>query len=66
MRLGTSNYWGIATMFSLESTGIGTRATKDIDLVILINPNTQFADKLRTYVRDGALLLRVDRVVWRT
>lgn len=44
---------GIATMFGLEDSGIKARATKDIDLVVLSNPNLNFADKIKKYVRDG-------------
>lgn len=50
---------GIATMFSLESAGIQARATKDIDLVILTNPNISFADKLKHYVGEGGYEINV-------
>lgn len=44
---------GIATMFSLEDSGIEARATKDIDLVIVTHPSIGFADKIKQYVREG-------------
>lgn len=50
---------GIATMFSLEPLGISPRATKDIDLVILSNPNIYFADKIKLYVRDGGYEINI-------
>lgn len=53
---------GIAAMFSLESSGIQARATKDIDLVILANPNIAFADKLKNYVREGGYEINVGSV----
>ncbi|MCB0321999.1 MAG: hypothetical protein KDD69_00450 [Bdellovibrionales bacterium] len=40
-------------MFCLEDSGVRARATKDIDLVLLSNPNISFAEKLRAYVRSG-------------
>lgn len=50
---------GIAAMFSLKQAGINPRATKDIDLVILTNPNIAFANKIRMYVRDGGYEINV-------
>ena len=44
---------GIATIFSLESAGLAGRPTKDIDPVVLANPNRPFADRLREYVLSG-------------
>jgi len=44
---------GIAAMFGLEDSGIKARATKDIDLVVLTNPNVGFANKIKQYVREG-------------
>ena len=51
---------GIATIFSLESAGAPGRPTKDIDLVVLANPNKPFADKLREYVTLGSYQIESD------
>lgn len=51
---------GIATMFSLEVAGQPSRPTKDIDLVILANPDITFADRLREYVTLGGYEIEGD------
>jgi phosphoglycolate phosphatase-like HAD superfamily hydrolase len=44
---------GIATNYLLLANDLITRRTKDIVLVVLTNPNQNFADKLRDYVGLG-------------
>ena len=44
---------GIATNYFLLENDLDGRQTKDIDLVVLANPNNAFADKLREYVTIG-------------
>lgn len=51
---------GIATIFSLEAAGTFGRPTKDIDLVVLANPNEFFADKLREYITSGGYQIESD------
>ena len=51
---------GIATIFSLEAAGALGRPTKDIDLVVLANPNKFFADKLREYITSGGYQIESD------
>lgn len=51
---------GIATNFFLLANDLITRRTKDIDLVVLANPNRRFADKLRDYVTHGRYQIEAD------
>lgn len=51
---------GIATNFFLLANDLITRRTKDIDLVVLANPNQRFADKLRDYVTQGRYQIEAD------
>jgi Nucleotidyl transferase AbiEii toxin, Type IV TA system len=51
---------GIATIFSLEAAGALGRPTKDIDLVVLANPNKFFTDKLREYITNGGYQIESD------
>ena len=44
---------GIATNYFLVENDLYGRQTKDIDLVVLANPNKAFADRLREYVTIG-------------
>lgn len=51
---------GIATNHFLHANDLITRTTKDIDLVVLANPNQLFADKLRDYVLKGRYQIETD------
>lgn len=51
---------GIATNFFLLANDLITRRTKDIDLVVLANPNQRFADRLRDYVTQGRYQIEAD------
>lgn len=51
---------GIATNYFLHANDLITRRTKDIDLVVLANPNRLFADRLRTYVMQGRYQIETD------
>lgn len=51
---------GIATNFFLFANDLITRRTKDIDLVVLANPNQLFADRLRDYVTQGRYQIEAD------
>lgn len=51
---------GIATNYFLGANDLITRRTKDIDLVVLANPNQLFADKIRDYVTQGRYQIETD------
>jgi hypothetical protein len=51
---------GVATnYFLIENDRVGRR-TRDIDLVVLANPNRAFADKLREYITAGRYQIESD------
>lgn len=51
---------GVATNFFLQEADFEGRVTKDIDLVVLANPNKPFADKLREYIMQGRYQIESD------
>jgi hypothetical protein len=51
---------GIATNYFLLANDLITRRTKDIDLVVLANPNQVFADRLRDYASLGRYQIETD------
>ena len=51
---------GVATNFFLQEADFDGRVTKDIDLVVLANPNKPFADRLREYVTQGRYQIESD------
>jgi hypothetical protein len=51
---------GVAAIFSLEKAARAGRPTKDLDIVVLANPNRAFADRLREYVTLGGYAIESD------
>lgn len=51
---------GVATNYFLQENDLVGRRTRDIDLVVLANPNQAFADKMREYVSAGKYRIESD------
>ncbi len=44
---------GVATVIQLNQLGFDARVTKDIDLVVVSHPKSDFTNKLTTYIQKG-------------
>jgi hypothetical protein len=44
---------GVATVIQLNQLGFDARVTKDIDMVIVSHPNSDFTSKFTTYIQNG-------------
>lgn len=51
---------GVATSYFLLENDLVGRRTRDIDLVVLANPNLDFADRLRDYITLGRFQVESD------
>lgn len=51
---------GVATNYFLIENDLMGRRTRDIDLVVLANPNIDFADRLRGYINAGRFQIESD------
>ncbi len=49
---------GVATVVQLQQLGFDARVTKDIDMVIVSHPNSDFTQKLTTYIQKGGYTIQ--------
>ncbi len=49
---------GVATVVQLQQLGFDARVTKDINMVIVSHPNSDFSQKLTTYIQKGGYTIQ--------
>ena len=52
---------GVATVIQLEQLGFDARVTKDIDMVIVSHPKSDFTDKLTSYIQQGGYTIQYNK-----